>query len=317
MQRKTKAWVCVDKHKLGTWRQAEALACSWLKTYERKPICLPIWCRWMPPIIFKFLPDFLKKMSVHELGREVPEIIIAAGRQAILVALAFRESAKTVILMNPGVSTKNFDVVIAPVHDNITGENVVITEGALHGIKNRQLVFPSYLKNYSKPRIAVLLGGNSIHGDYQEHLAIKMADDLKTLLNVNPNFMGGSLIITPSRRTPPSWLKIFEKNLKGISYWIWDQKSENPYPDLLKGVDAIVVCQDSISMASEACITGKLVLIYPTGIKKSKFNVFYQQLFAKGYAQPFSINAALKNSPVLNELDKVVTMLEKMKILAT
>lgn len=314
MQKKTKAWVCVDKHKIGTWRQAEALAFFWLKTYEKKPILLPIWCRWMPPIIFKFLPVFLKKIAIRELGKDMPKVVIAAGRQAVLVALALRKNAKTVVLMNPGVSAKNFDVVVAPAHDQIEGKNVIVTLGALHGIKYRQLAFPEYLKKYSKPRIGVLLGGNSMHGDYQEHLAIKMAEDLKSLIEGNSNFKGGILIITPSRRTPLKWLEVFEKNLKGTPYWIWDQKSENPYPNLLKEMDAVIVCEDSISMASEACITGKSVLIYPTGIAKSKFKIFYQQLFAKNYAQPFAIDISLKKVPVLNELSIVVERLEKMKL---
>jgi mitochondrial fission protein ELM1 len=139
-----------------------------------------------------------------------------------------------------------------------------------------------------------------------------MANDLRTFINSNSALIGASLIITPSRRTPLKWLEIFERNLDGVPYWIWNQKTKNPYPNLLKGVDAIIVCEDSISMASEACVMGKPVLIYPTGITKLKFKRFYQQLFARKHAQPFEIKANLNNQLVLNELDKVIEQLNKM-----
>jgi mitochondrial fission protein ELM1 len=237
-------------------------------------------------------------------------LVIAAGRQAILVAIALRHKAKTVVLMNPGVPSYYFDVVIAPVHDKIVGKSVIATQGALHGIDSSKLVFPEYLLNYPSPKVGVLLGGNSIHGTYESSLAVKLADDLKKFCA-----NGGSLIITPSRRTPLAWLENFEKNLNGVVYWIWDQKTENPYPGLLSGVDVIVVCEDSISMASEACVIGKPVFIYTTGVKKAKFKYFYQQLFDKGYAQPFSFDVTLeknKDPKVLKEVDRVVKQISKM-----
>ncbi len=317
MKKKYICWVCVDAFKVGTWKQAEALALKWVSEYEKKPIQLPIWCRWMPSRVFVRLPDFLKIMAVRSLNGPVPDIIIAAGRQAVLVALALRHRTKTVVLMKPEISPHYFNAVVAPLHDQLEGGNVICTQGAIHGIQPEKLIFPGDLEKYAQPRIGVLLGGNSVHGEYKDELAIKMANDLRDLVILNTSLIGASLIITPSRRTPLKWLEIFERNLEGISYWIWDQKTENPYPHLLNEVDAIVVCEDSISMASEACVMGRPVLIYSTGITKQKFKRFYQELFTKSYAQPFTINAKLNKSPVLKELDRVVEQLNEMKILPT
>ncbi len=314
MKKKYICWVCVDALKIGTWKQAEALASKWLGIYEKKPIQLPVWCRWMPSKVFIILPEFLKNLAIKNLKQPLPDVIVAAGRQAMLVALALRHKVKTIVLMDPGISSSYFDAVVAPVHDQLEGKNVICTQGAIHGIQPQELIFPEYLKKYSSPRVGVLLGGDSIHGVYEESLAIKMANDLKAFANKKSDLGKINLIITPSRRTPLKWLKIFERNLEGASYWIWDQKSENPYPSLLKGVDAIVVCEDSISMASEACVMGKPVLIYPTGIAKPKFKRFYQQLFAKRYAQPFTVQAKLSRTSTLNELDRVIEQLEKMRI---
>lgn len=304
--------VCVDALKVGTWKQAEALAAKWIGQFEKKPIQLPLWCRWMPPKLFVMLPGFLKKMAIKSLCSNLPDIVIAAGRQAVLVALALRHKVKTVVLMNPGVSPSYFDAVIAPVHDQLKGENVIGTQGAIHGIDPKELEFPKSLEKYMHPRIGVLLGGNSVHGTYEKSLAIKMANDLRDFAAAK----GASLIITPSRRTPIEWLENFEKVLEGFSYWIWDQQTTNPYPHFLKGIDAIVVCEDSISMASEACVMGKPVFIYPTGITKPKFKRFYQQLFSNFYAQPFTMDAKLITPPALKELDRVVGQLKKIAILS-
>ncbi len=305
--------VCVDALKVGTWKQAEALASKWIGDYEKKPVQLPVWCRWMPPQLFVMLPNFLKNIAIKNLGKYLPDIVIAAGRQAVLVALALRHKVKTVVLMNPGVSSRYFDVVIAPVHDQVIGENVISTQGAIHGINPKELEFPNHLEKYPHPRIGVLLGGNSVHGTYEKNLAVKMANDLRNFAAAK----GASLIITPSRRTPIEWLENFEKALEGFSYWIWDQQKTNPYPHFLKGVDAIVVCEDSISMASEACVMGNPVLVYSTGITKPKFKRFYQQLFSNSYAQPFAMDAKLTASPVLKELDRVVDQLGEMAVLPT
>lgn len=315
MKKKIFCWVCVDTLKIGTWKQAEALASKWIGVYEKKPIELPIWCRWMPPKLFIRLPNFLKNLAVKSFKSPLPNILIAAGRQAVLVALALRHKTKTVVLMNPSVNTNYFDIVVAPAHDQLIGKNVIVTHGAIHGIEPENLMFPSDLEQYASPRVAVLLGGNSVHGNYDENLAIKMAKDLKALISSNSLWGKASFLITPSRRTPLKWLEVFEKNLEGLSYWIWDQKTTNPYPNFLKGADAIIVCEDSISMASEACVMGKPVLIYPTGIKKPKFKRFYQQLFAKGYAQPFALITKFITPPVLKELDRVVEQLNDMAIL--
>lgn len=304
-------FVCVDAKKVGTWKQAEALAEKLVnKEYQKKPINLPNWCKWMPPQIFLILPKFIQRIAVKGLIHPLPDLIIAAGRQAVLVAIALRNITKTVVLMNPGVNPKYFDVVIAPEHDQITGDNVIVTQGALHSIDPSKLIFPKYLEEYPNPKVAVLLGGNSIHGNYENSLAKDLANDLKIICSHN-----ATLIITPSRRTPLEWLEIFEQNLNGLRYWLWDQKSENPYPNLLSDVDTIIVCEDSISMASEACATGKPVLIYPTGLKKEKFKRFYQSLFDKGYAKPFSTKINISSStkvPILNETHVVADKVKKI-----
>ncbi len=329
MKRNIYGWICVDAQKTGTWAQAEALAKRWLVDSARKPVSLPNWCRWMPPGLFAILPGFLKRLAVknfsdalsniHGDTHDLPDIVIAAGRQAVLVALALKPAlkqiappnhqVKTVVLMNPMVSCQHFDTVIAPIHDQLAGQNVISTCGAMHGIEPAQLVFPRELQSYSNPRVGVLLGGNSLHGVYKKALAIKLAHDLKDFIAVHGASPGASLIITPSRRTPVDWLAIFEENLTGLPYWLWDQTSPNPYPNLLAGLDAIIVCEDSISMASEACVMGKPVLIYPTGIETPKFKRFYQQLFARGHAQAFAIDAKLSPTPILKEVDRVVKRL--------
>ena len=40
----------------------------------------------------------------------------------------------TIHIQNPGLSPKNFDLLILPEHDNITGENIITSKGSLHEV---------------------------------------------------------------------------------------------------------------------------------------------------------------------------------------
>ena len=40
----------------------------------------------------------------------------------------------TIHIQNPKVSFKNFDVIVAPEHDNLRGDNIYSSKGAIHYI---------------------------------------------------------------------------------------------------------------------------------------------------------------------------------------
>ena len=65
-----------------------------------------------------------------------------------------------------------------------------------------------------------------------------------------------------------------------------DLKNDNPYPGFLSYADAVAVTGDSISLCSEACSTGKPVLIFaPENTTTLKQKTFHQALIKKGIAK--------------------------------
>lgn len=96
-----------------------------------------------------------------------PDYVVASGRQSIAPSLYIKEQSqgktKTIYIQKPGISLKNFDIIVAPKHDSLTGPNVIQTYAALHRVtpercREEKGKF-SQFGNYPSPRIAVLIGG--------------------------------------------------------------------------------------------------------------------------------------------------------------
>jgi hypothetical protein len=84
--------------------------------------------------------------------------------------------------------------------------------------------------------------------------------------------VGGSVFVTTSRRTPVTAVRALEEQLRGAAHfhrWSHEQPSDgNPYFGYLALADVFIVTGESASMLSDACATGKPVLIYdvPRGV---------------------------------------------------
>src|SRR4029077_14196348 len=97
-----------------------------------------------------------------------------------------------------------FDLIAAPLHDGYAGANVVNTFGAVHSVTPRRLAeaaqsFAAKIEPLPRPRIAVLLGGDSAAFSFPPDLAASFGASLAEATRDS----GGSLLVTPSRRTSP------------------------------------------------------------------------------------------------------------------
>jgi mitochondrial fission protein ELM1 len=221
-----------------------------------------------------------------------PDILIATGRQTVALALAIKEanpSTLTVQIQNPAVDLKRFDVIIAPTHDRLAGNNVVSPVGALHGVSPQKLdeaglTFASRYANYKKPLIGVLIGGTNKKYRFTKEKAERFA----FLLKEASHNSGGSLAITPSRRTGEENINIIEGALSGQPADIWDGSGENPYFGILALADSFVVTGDSVNMISEAVATGKPVHVFHLSGGSAKFSRFHQDMEQQGKTRPFT-----------------------------
>lgn len=247
--------------------------------------------RWLPPAITPASLSVLSASS-EKLTPPWPDLLIASGRKSVAPARAIRKASKgrtfCVQIQSPGVSSMAFDLVVAPAHDGLTGENVISTTGALHGLtpgvlETARAAFADRISHLRRPLLAVLLGGDNAVYRMTESFSQTLGEQLAALAQRG----GWGLAVTPSRRTPDHARRAISAALAGTDAEIWDESGENPYLGYLAHADAIVVTGDSVNMVSEATATGKPVYVAHLEGGSEKFRRFHENMEARGVTRPF------------------------------
>lgn len=284
-------WVVTDG-RAGNLRQAAALATAlgidaarnW--TLEaRAP-----W-RWAAP---RRLPGARLAFggSFAEALDRPPELAIGCGRQSALATRLLREAGSRVVqVLDPRLDAAHWDLVVAPRHDALSGDNVVLLAGSLHPVDDLWLAqgrrdHPA-LGQQPRPRIVLLAGGNSAHADIGNDAFAALVDALEaTCLRE-----GGSLLATTSRRTPEAWRQRLRASRSTVTGLRWTggeaagDPAENPYPGLLAWADRIVCTPDSVNMLSEAAATSAPLYIAWPDRQRGRPRAFVDALLRSGRAR--------------------------------
>ena len=229
--------------------------------------------------------QFALKSSPGDYGLEAPfpEIAMGCGRQAIAPLRALKaakgDAVFTVYIQDPKLDPAAFDLVIAPAHDALCGQNVE----TIIGSPNR--VTPEILRSAAErfaaqtdalpaPRVAVLIGGPSKHHKLTPDMHAAHIASLESMLA-----QGHGIMLSTSRRTP-DWAGADYRDLaKGRpDIWFYDGGNDNPYFAFLGAADAICVTEESTNMLTEACVTGKPVFRLPMDGAPGKFDSLYADL---------------------------------------
>ncbi|MBM3486359.1 MAG: hypothetical protein FJX67_06955 [Alphaproteobacteria bacterium] len=221
-----------------------------------------------------------------------PDLLIATGRQTVALSIAIRRASGgrtyTVQIQDPTVAARHFDLVVAPRHDGLAGDNVIATLGALHRVTRARLDAAALrlapgIADIPRPRVVVLLGGPNRHYRFDAATVERLATDLARLARAT----GGGLLVTPSRRTGASAEAIVRTQLRDVPARIWDGNGDNPYFGYLGLAEAVVVTADSVNMVTEACATGRPVLVAPLPGGSAKFARFHAAMESEGLTRPF------------------------------
>ena len=115
----------------GMISQVEGLAKAMDLTYKHQTIKLKPFWNFMPPKISPISENLVKNKFVCD-----SKIIISCGRKSVIPSIALKKRLGkeifTIHIQNPKVSYKHFDLIVSPEHDNIKGDNVITTTGAIH-----------------------------------------------------------------------------------------------------------------------------------------------------------------------------------------
>ena len=244
-----------------------------------------------------------------------PNLIISCGRKSVYLSIYLKNKFKNIInihIQNPKTSLNNFSYVVAPNHDEIAGNNVINSIGALHKFSSKNFPKKNYEFNIpSKNLVTCIIGGQNQHYFFNNNEANKICDNICYLKKNNPHI---NLLILTSRRTDDKIKTIIKKKLEKIAN-LWLGKGPNPYIFALQNSSNFIVTSDSTSMISESAISGKPIYIQQLPFKRmsKRLKKFHEEFKKLNITRDFNENIILSkwSYKPLNESERIAGIIKK------
>lgn len=277
------------------------------------------------------LPNFLRGKTLigltpeskSQISSPFPDLVLSTSRRTVPVARFIKKQnpkTKLIQIMHPGrTGLKEFDLVLVPEHDkNKTSySNISYIVGAPHRVTEKVLnenkaKWEPVFSDLPKPWTAVVIGGAIKNKEFSLENAAELGKKIKEL----KQSIGGSILVTTSRRTGAKAEKLIMDTLKDVPAYtfLWGDKKENPYMGYLACADNIVVTGDSVSMCCEACGTGRPVFIFTGRHWLTRKHIrFIASLYKNGYAAALkAYNLNFKPKAKLNAAVDAAKLIDKL-----
>ena len=295
----------------GMISQVEGMAKALNTEYSHKIVRLSFPWNLVPS---KFTPtlELILKDRTYITEEETPDLVISCGRKSVVPSILLRKKNSkifTIHIQDPKVSLKNFDIIIAPEHDNLKGDNVISSKGAIHYITQSNLEKAKpYLINKVKSQkiVSLILGGPNKYYSFSNEELIRIFKKIKT------NFIsdGYKAIIIPSLRTPKRIIDLAISEFDSNNFVV-NSLDKQAYLSALALATFIVVTCDSTSMISEAATSGKPIFIAHMGSKKNnyRFRKFFQLFREMGITRELGERVQNWTYNKLNEAERIAAMI--------
>jgi len=204
-----------------------------------------------------------------ELSAPWPDLVFSAGYRTVALAQKIKQRSagrtRLVAVGRPRTALSRFDLVITtpqyglPLRDNVVDLPApVIVERPLDA--GQLQVWKQRFADLPRPWVAVLAGGDSAPYRFDVATATSLGREASAALKAS----GGSLLVSTSPRTSEAagdaLLAAIDVPLRSYRFGNGD---ENPHQALLALADAFIVTGESVSMLTEACLTGRPVALFP------------------------------------------------------
>jgi len=244
----------------GMISQVEGLAKALDIDFTHHKVELKSFWKIIPP---RFTP--ISHTSFNEFNKPDFDIIISCGRKSVIPSIYLKKNSHKKIynihIQDPKVNFDFFDLIVAPEHDGISGNNIINTKGAVHYLTETEIndnydYLKSFIKNDERKIFALIMGGPTKYYDYSTKNMKRIFSILHNL-NKKLNFQ---LVVIPSMRTPINTIQ-YAKEFFGENHTVIENIDKKAYLSALALSEYIIVTCDSSSMISEAAITGKPIYV--------------------------------------------------------
>tara|TARA_B100001996_G_scaffold249783_1_gene193655 strand:- start:33 stop:980 length:948 start_codon:yes stop_codon:yes gene_type:complete len=266
----------------GMISQVEGMAKALNAEYSHKNVKLSFPWNLIPP---KFTPisDIVLKDKIYISDKEIPDLIISCGRKSVIPSIFLKKNNSkifTIHIQDPKVSFKNFDAIVAPEHDNLKGDNVYTSKGAIHYITESEInEARQYLVNkiQSEKVVSLILGGPNKYYSFSSEEIINIFNQIKSIFVSK----GYKVIIIPSMRTPKKTIDLAIKEMGSCGHVV-NKVDKQAYLSAYALANYVIVTCDSTSMISEAATSSKPIFVAHMKAKKNnyRFKRFFE-LFKK------------------------------------
>ena len=125
----------------GMISQVEGMAKALNTEYSHKIVRLSFPWNLIPPKLTP-ISEIILKDKIYLTKNETPDLIISCGRKSVIPSILLKKKNSkvfTIHIQDPKVNFKNFDAIVAPEHDNLKGDNVYTSKGAIHYITQSEI----------------------------------------------------------------------------------------------------------------------------------------------------------------------------------
>ena len=296
----------------GMISQVEGMAKALNVEFRHKIVRLSFPWNLIPP---KFTPvsEIILKDKIYLTENDDLDLIISCGRKSVIPSILLKKKNPklvTIHIQHPKVNLKNFDAVVAPDHDNVNGDNVYSSKGAIHYITETEInKAKEYLRGKIKSNkiISIILGGPNKYYSFNKNHIIKIFDQIKS------DFIskGYEAIVVPSMRTPKKIIELAISEM-GTCGHVVNSVDKQAYLSAYALATYVVVTCDSTSMISEAATSGKPVFVAHMKTKKNnyRFKKFFELFKDMGIIKDLGEKTEVWEYQKYNEAERISKILK-------
>ena len=295
----------------GMISQVEGLAKALNADFQHRIVRLNWLWNYIPPKLSP-VSRLILKDGQYITENEKFDLVISCGRKSVIPSIFIKKKNKkifTIHIQNPKVRFNNFDLIVAPEHDELKGENIITSKGAIHYITRLEIEKArSYLldKIQNEKIVSLILGGPNKYYNFSNEELTNIFGEIKSSFISQ----GYKAIIIPSMRTPKRIIDLAINEFLTDGFVV-NSVDKQAYLSSLAIANSIVVTCDSTSMISEAATSGKPIFVAHMQPKRNnyRFKRFYKLFRELGVIKNLGEKVENWTYDSFNEAERIATII--------